>query len=491
MARDKQDMVHAAIDVGTTSIKAVLFDRAGREHVVARASVGVDRPQPGWAEQDMRAVWQAVIGLLSELAQVAGPSLAGLAITAQGDGCWLSDAEGEPVRPAILWNDGRAGPRIAGWLADGTLRRMLDIGHFTGFAGAPAAILPWLAEKEPTVLARARTAFTCGSWTYRRLTGQTLIDPSDAAVPFMSAARQAYDDTLLGLSGVQHMAALLPPIAPAGRPVHGLLPHVAASTGLPADLPVVLAPYDVPAAALGAGCVEPGDMLMVLGTTFLTGSVVSGGTPPPFGGTDVPLGRTGSALRFFPALVGMETLAWAARILGFASVEAAVAAALEAEARGAVFLPYLSPAGERSPFVDPLIKGGFAQLSLEHAPENLMRAVLEGLTMTLLDCVLASGGGQRIAVCGGGANSDGWCQMLADATGMDVHRPASSELSARGAALSALAVLDGEDERTVALRWRGTARVWQPNPAQKARYDALHAEFVAARTAMPRKAAQP
>lgn len=280
MARDKQDMVHAAIDVGTTSIKAVLFDQAGRERVVARASVGVDRPQPGWAEQDMRAVWQEVIGLLSELAQAAGPSLAGLAITAQGDGCWLSDAEGVPVRPAILWNDGRAGPRVASWLADGTLGRMLDIGHFTGFAGIPAAILPWLAEMEPTALTRARTVFTCGSWIYRRLTGQTLIDPSDAAVPFMSATRQAYDDTLLDLSGVKHIAALLPPIAQAGRPVYGLLPHVSATTGLPVDLPVVLAPYDVPAAALGAGCVEPGDMLMVLGTTFLTGSVVSGGTPP-------------------------------------------------------------------------------------------------------------------------------------------------------------------------------------------------------------------
>jgi xylulokinase len=487
MARDEQDMAYAAIDVGTTSIKAVLFDRAGRERVVARASVGVCRPQAGWAEQDMHAVWHAIVRLLSELAQTTGHSLAGLAITAQGDGCWLADERGEPVRPAILWNDGRAGSRIAGWLADGTLRRMLDIGHFTGFAGTSAAILPWLSELESETLARAATAFTCGSWIYRRLTGQTLIDPSDAAVPFMSAARQVYDDTLLELSGISHMADLLPPIAAAGRPVHGLMPHVAAATGLPAGLPVVLAPYDVPAAALGAGCVEPGDMLMVLGTTFLTGSVVCDGTPPPFGGTDVPLGRTGARLRFFPALAGMETLSWAARTLGFAGVEAAVVAALNAGARGAVFLPYLSPAGERSPFVDPHVRGGFAQLSLDHAPENLMRAVLEGLTMTLLDCARASGGGRRIAVCGGGANSDGWCQLLADATGMEVYRPESSELSARGASISSLAALHGEDELAIALQWRNAARVWKPNLSQKAHYDELYGDFLAAREASRRK----
>lgn len=100
MAGDKQGVVHAAIDVGTTSIKAVLFDRAGREHVVARASVGVDRPQP---------VWRAMVGLLSELAQTAGPSLAGLAITAQGDGCARhlprSNRARQPIAPAPL--DGR------------------------------------------------------------------------------------------------------------------------------------------------------------------------------------------------------------------------------------------------------------------------------------------------------------------------------------------------------------------------------------------------
>lgn len=487
MSDHHQDKMYAAIDVGTTSIKAVLFDRTGRERVVGRMSVGVDRPQAGWAEQDMRAVWQVITGLLVELAQV-GPSLASLAITAQGDGCWLSDEAGEPVRPAILWNDGRAASRIAEWLDDGTLQHMHDIGHFTGFAGTPAAILPWLSEKEPESLARATTAFTCGSWVYRRLTGRTLIDPSDAAVPFMSGSREVYDDRLLDLSGVRSMAALLPPIAAGRRAVHGLLPGVAAATGLPLDLPVVLAPYDVPAAALGAGCVDFGDTLMVLGTTFLTGNVVAEGTTPPFGGTDVPIGREGARLRFFPALVGMETLAWAARILGFSGVEAAVAAALRAEAEGAVFLPYLSPAGERSPFVDPRIKGGFVQLSLDHAPENLMRAVLDGLTMALLDCVLASGGGQRIAVCGGGANSDGWCQLLADVTGMEVHRPGSAELSARGAAISALAVLDGEDEMAVARRWRDTGRVWLPDPMQKARFEALHTDFVAARYAMPRKA---
>jgi xylulokinase len=433
----------------------------------------------------MAAVWGAVTGLLETLARAtAGRGLAALGVTAQGDGCWLADAAAEPVRKAILWNDGRTADWISARLADGTLRRLHAIGHFTGFPGTPASLLPWLATNEPESIGRTRTVFTCSSWIYRRLTGVTCIDAGDAAVPFMDPRRQTYSAELVSATEMAGVEALLPPIA-AGprRPDHGLLADVASAASLPAGLPVILAPYDVPAAALGAGCVEEGDLLMVLGTTFLTGKVVSDHPLPPFGGTNVPLGRTGRQLQFFPALVGMETLAWAARTLGFPGVKAAVDTALGAASRGALFLPYLSPAGERAPFLDPQVRGGFAGLSLDHTPANLVRAVLEGLTMALLDCARACGPGRRLTVCGGGANSDGWCQMLADATGLDVHRPAASELSARGAALVALAAATGEDEAGLALRWRRDERTWIPVAAERARYEELFRRFVEAREA--------
>src|SRR6185369_4350856 len=110
-----------------------------------------------------------------------------------------------------------------------------------------------------------------------------------------------------------------------------------------------------------------------------------------------------------------------------------------AGANGLFFLPYLSPAGERAPFLDPAARGSLWNLSLEHTPADIARAIVEGLSLVLRDClVCARSPMTRLHLGGGGANSDAWCQLVADVTGIETRRARSSELTARGATLAGM-----------------------------------------------------
>lgn len=127
-------MAIVAIDAGTSTIKAVAFDNDGRELYVSRRSSSVQRPREGWSEQDMTLVWELACEAVRETVQAVG-AVQAIAVTAQGDGCWLIDADGEPVRSAILWNDGRAAAYVNTWLADGTVTRAYPLNGSVPFPG--------------------------------------------------------------------------------------------------------------------------------------------------------------------------------------------------------------------------------------------------------------------------------------------------------------------------------------------------------------------
>ncbi|HET7412489.1 MAG TPA: FGGY family carbohydrate kinase, partial [Pararhizobium sp.] len=337
--------MYVAVDVGTSGIKAVAFEANGEEARVVRRPIAVDRRRKAWAEQDMDACWALVAEAVREIADAVG-EVEFVAITAQGDGCWLVDDEGRAVRPAILWNDGRAASYVGTWMRDGTMQRGFALNGSVSFPGLANAILRWLAEHEPETLARSRFALTCGSWIFSKFTGRTLIEASDASAPFLDLESGSYSDTLLGLYGLADCRAMLAPVARGADTVAPLSEAAAAETGLPAGTPVVLAPYDVVAAALGAGARTVGDAVLVLGTTFLCGIITD--RPQPAGapsGTTVSLGFPGLYLRLFPTLAGMEVLEWAAGFLGRRGAPETVELAMTGRpgARGLHFLPYLSP----------------------------------------------------------------------------------------------------------------------------------------------------
>jgi erythritol kinase len=476
-----------AIDAGTTAIKAVGYGDDGAELAVARRPANVARPRPGRAEQDMRQVWAATAEAVREVAAALPEPPSMLALTAQGDGCWLVDAGGEPTGPAVLWSDGRAAGIVDRWRDAGVLDAAFAANGSCTFPGLANAILAWFAEHDPDRLARSSAALTCGGWIFQRLTGVTAADESDASAPFLDLRTRAYSPELIALFGLEDQARLLPPVVGDAQRAAGLRSSAAADLGLPAGLPVVMAPYDVAATAIGAGAVATGAGCTILGTTLCTevvrDAVDTTGEPA---GLTVALDsaspdRPGRVLRVHPTLAGTEVVDWAAALLGLDSPRAlSDLAGTAGPGDGPVFLPYLSPAGERAPFLDTNARGTFWGLSLEHGRERIAHAVFEGLSLTIKDCVAATGtAATELRLCGGGAASDVWCRMIADAVGVPAVRSADTEVGAKGALLSGLVATGAEpDLAHAAAAYVREGDRFTPDPDRAAHYERRFADFL-------------
>lgn len=363
------------LDLGTSRVKAVRFDDQWQAADAEGEDTTVTRSGGGWSEQDMDEVWAAAARVVRAVAERAPDLVTLLALTAQGDGCWLIDGAGDPVRPAILWNDNRSAPIVDGWDADGTLERAFRRTGCFGAAGLAHAQLRWLAEHEPQSLARAARLLSCGSWIFHRLTGQAVLEVSDAANPFLDARTRAYAEDLLELYGLTAHRDLLPEVVSGASSVHPLRPGVAAQVGLAPGTPVVIAPYDVVATATGTGVVAPGQAFAVLGTTLCVGVVRSDpGLSRAPNGMTLPGTRDGRWLIAYATMAGTEVLDWTARLLGLTSAAEVVALAASADAVDVpLLLPYLSPAGERSPFRDSRIRGSVRGLTLGQGPAEFAR----------------------------------------------------------------------------------------------------------------------
>jgi len=490
-------MTSISIDAGTTAIKAVGHGDDGAELVVVRRGVKVARPRPGWAEQDMGQVWAAAAEAVREVAAQLPEAPDLLAFTSQGDGCWLIDEGGEPTGPAVLWSDGRAAGVVDNWRDAGVLDTAFRLNGSVTFPGLANAILAWFAEHDPDRLARSSAALTCGGWMFQRLTGLVAADESDASAPFLDPRTRAYSPDLIAMFGLEAQARLLPVVVGDERRAAPLGARAAAELGLPAGLPVVMAPYDVAATAIGAGAVTIGTACTILGTTLCTEVVRdepdTAGEPA---GLTVALdssrkdaapndtaftGSSGRILRVYPTLAGTEVIDWATTMLGLDSPQAlSDLAGLAAPAAGPVFLPYLSPAGERAPFLDTAARGTFWGLSLEHGREQVARAVFEGLSLTIKDCVAASGAAvTELRLCGGGTGSDVWCQMIADVTGLPAVRTQDTEVGAKGAFLSGLVATGAEPDLASAVdKYVREGDRFTPDPAASERYARLYEEFL-------------
>lgn len=477
-------MAWIGVDAGTSMVKAVRTDDDLVAEAVATAVVPVDRPVTGASEQDMHAVARAVEQVVARVAPPDG-RVDGVAVTAQGDGCWLVGSDGVPTGPAVLWNDGRAGDVVARWEADGLLREAFEVTGSYGNAGLAHAELAWLRQHQPDRVRDARRLLSCGSWLFHELTDVAVLDVSDACNPFLRADDGTVAHDLLAAMGVGWTADLLPPVVSGADRVRPLAARAAAATGLRAGTPVVLAPYDVVATAAGVGAAAPGQGVAVLGTTLCVETLVTGtGLPRPPAGMSLATGVPGERLLAYATLAGTQVLDWWGRLLGVDGAAGLVALAASAtRTDGPLLLPYLSPAGERAPFRDPAARGALVGVDLEHSPADVAAAVLRGLTLAVRDCLEASGTAPEVlAVCGGGSRSDLWCAMLADALQVPVTRPGSEQVGALGAVLTGLVAVGVEpDLRTACATRLRPGRTFAPDPVAAGRWDADLARLLAAR----------
>lgn len=476
-------MAAIAVDAGTTMIKAVGYDDNGKEAIVVRLPTTVTRSHPGWAEQDMRAVLAAVTQAISSVAAQLAAPVEFLALTGQGDGSWLIDDSGEPTGPAVLWNDGRAGDIVEAWRADGTLDRAFITNGSMTFAGLPNALLTWLGQHDPERLRASTASLTCNGWLFYSLTGVRAVDSSDGAAPFMDISTGAYSPELYEAYAMPWAKELMPIIIADADRARPLTIDAAILTGLPEGTPVVMASYDIAATSIGAGAILPGQACSILGTTLCTEIVTDAiDTSVPPAGLSVGLGIEGRYLRALPTLAGGEIIQWACSMLNCSTpIEfTELASRSPRGANGLVFHPYLSPAGERAPFLDATARGSFLGLSLEHRREDLARAVLEGLTFVIRDCLESAGPTPvELRVCGGGADNTLWLQLIADMTGVPVSKLTDTEVGARGAYLLGLTTTGGQPSIEAAVAAHVSISVtYEPFAEATTFYDTLFLAFL-------------
>ncbi|MGH9118361.1 MAG: FGGY family carbohydrate kinase [Acidimicrobiales bacterium] len=430
------------VDVGTTTIKAAVFELpdAATPLALAQEHAPTATPRPGWFETDPRLVLEIAVRCIRRaVGQVDAARVRALGISGTASGAWLVDGEGQPVGPAILWNDGRAADTVSRWGRDDTLARVFDISGNVLYPGYTLPVLGWLRDHEPERLAAAAKVLCCKDWLRCGLTGELLTDETDAAYVPCDIRNRAWSPALLALCGVEELVRLLPDIAPP-RHTSPLVPAVADATGLPPGLPVALGATDIIAGIVGAGAVAPGHAVTILGTSAVSTVVTEA---PLFEPRLIGIMATSPLGRWTRSLVntaGSMTLDWTAGLITAGDVGALIQKAEVAApgAGGLVFLPYLSPAGVVSPFVDPLARGVLAGLRVDQRPEDVARATVEGLAFAVADCYAHMPVPVvEVTAIGGAARSDLLLQTIADATGAAIHRPAGAEFGARGVALLA------------------------------------------------------
>jgi len=481
------------VDAGTSVVKAVVFDTCGNEKASHESPVRLCRPEPLWIEQDMEQLFETVKLCLGKVADQLGDErqeIVGLGITSTGDGTWIIDQAGDPVRGGILWCDGRARKVVERLHAQGIAQRAFDICGTSVFTGSQASQLLWLRENEPESLERAHVIFHAKDWLFYKLTGIISSDETDESLTMLSMATRQYDLDLFRIFGIEELYPKFPPVKPTAENVETVLPEVAAELNLPKGIRVGSGPMDVAACALGTGAIEHGQASSVLGTAGIHQIIMQEPIlEPRMVGMTLCHGVKGRWMRMLAAMTATPNLDWFLRELGTSlTLEAresarglyehldAVVEAVPAGSEGVIFHPYLFPGGERGPFVKPTARASFTGLNLNHSSKHLLRSVYEGVAFATLDCyrnmpIVP----QLVFLSGGGAKSRAWCQIVADCLGKPVSVADGSQFGAKGAAINVgIAVGTYKDARDAVAHSVRTARVHEPNTANTRLYHQLY-----------------
>lgn len=434
------DTTYLGLDLGTSSLKALLLDRQGRLLAQAGAAYPIRRPAPGAAEADPEVWWSAAAAAVAEVRAAApGPPRA-VGLSGQMHGVVLVDAGGEPIRPAILWPDTRATAVLPDYarLPPDAQRRLANP-RSPGMAGP---ILRWLQDREPDALAAARWALQPKDWLRCRLTGHLGSDPSDASGTLLyDLPGDRWDHEVCGHLGVD--TGLLAAVAPSASVAGELLPPAAAALGLPAGTPVAVGAADTAAAAFGSGLTAVGDLQLTLGSGGQLVTPLDAPQSHPDRGTHLYRAATARGWYAMGATLNVGlTLDWVRGVTGASWDE--LYSATDTRPGDPYFLPHL--AGERTPYLDPGLRGAWAGLALEHDRSALLRAAVEGVALAVrevFDALPTAGAAPSVRIAGGGSRHPGWRQLLADVLELPLLAVEAPAASARGAALlGALAVGD-------------------------------------------------
>ncbi|WP_346916594.1 xylulokinase [Clostridium sp.] len=443
------------IDIGTSGTKTVLFDRGGNPISSSTAEYPLYQPEIGWAEQDPLDWWKAVCITINQVikdSNINPESISGIGLSGQMHGLVMLDGDGNVLRKSIIWCDQRTAKECVEITEKVGEKRLIDITANPALTGFTASKILWVRNNEPEIYEKCRKILLPKDYIRYMLTGEFATEVSDASGMQLLDIKNRYwsKEVLNALDiPIEYLGDVHESIVVSGK-VHKKAAQV---TGLKENTPVVGGAGDQAAGAIGNGIIKSGQISSTIGTSGVV-----------FAHLDEPIidekGRVHTFCHAVPGAWHMMGVTQGAGLSlkwfrdNFCTNEIEVAKNMgidpyvlmtkEAEkvpagSRGVVYLPYLM--GERTPHLNPKAKGVFFGLSAAHTKNDMLRAVIEGVSYSLLDCMeIIKDTGMNptnVMVSGGGGKSELWRQILADMFNCKVSTNKSSEGPALGVALLA------------------------------------------------------
>lgn len=489
------------IDAGSTVFKAAVFDVSGRELSTASRSLGLVCPRPGWVERPLDSVWPAISAVIREAVSSAGISaddIASVGTTGHGNGLYLLDSHGHPVRDGIASLDSRAEGIIRDWRATGASAAMRARTCQALWPGQPNALLAWLKQHEPERYRAVSSVLLVTDYLGYLLTGRIATSFSMmSGTGLMNVFTKSYDAELLDLCGIPEILRALPQPLESHEIVGTVTAAAAAATGLAQGTPVAAGVYDIDGSAIGSGVVAPGQASVVVGTWSINDIVTS----EPIRDESLLMTKRFAVPDLWISIDGSATSA--------ANVDWFIAEFMElerrdAEARGSSIFERCDEmvAGvapnEATIIFHPFLFGsdtqvnaraGFYGIAGWHTRAHLLRALYEGVVFghrTHIDRLRRAGALMgTIRLAGGGSRSRVWAAMFADVLGAEIEVPAASEVGALGAAMVAgIGVGLYRDVADAVEQAVSVARRHVPDPSMHAYYEARYAAYGALVEAM-------
>ena len=485
--------MYLGVDIGTSSVKAVLMDESQRVVASTTADLEVSRPHSGWSEQNPDSWWTATEGVLDALAKSHGKAIAavkGIGLSGHMHGATLLDAADKPLRPCILWNDVRSAEEAAGLDRNPIFRAKTGNIVFPGFT---APKLVWVAKHEPDVFAKVAMVLLPKDYVRLKLTGDHASEMSDSAgTSWLDVGKRDWSDDLLAATKLSRKQ--MPKLYEGSAATGALRPELAKRWGMSGRVVVAGGGGDNAASACGVGVVRPGTAFVSLGTSGVLFVSNAHFSPDPATAVHAfchAVPNTWHQMGVILSAAG--ALEWLAGV--FSTDAAELTRPLEADKNGpgeVMFLPYLG--GERTPHNDAAIRGSFTGLNYSTDKTALARAVLEGVAFAFADCLaaLSQAGASvdRALAVGGGSRSRKWLRIIANTLNVAIDVPEEGDFGAGlGAARLGLIAATGADPFAVCTQPKIRETI-EPDaslvPAYAASYATYKKIYPAIKEAMPR-----
>jgi L-xylulokinase len=483
------------IDNGNTVSKAALFDVQGKEIAIAGCRVDTEYPHPGWTERDMEMLWKSTVSAIREVLAKSGVKpgeIAGIGTTGHGNGLYLLDKAGKPLRSGIQSMDSRAAGVVAEWQQANLLSKVFPYTIQTLWPAQPNALLAWIKREEPENYERIGAILMCKDYIKYCLTGEISADFTDmSATSLLDVRNKRYSEELLAHFDLAEIYEALPPLKQCFDVVGQVTASAAAETGLAAGTPVVGGIFDVDASAVGCGAVSAGQACIIAGTWSINEVITQEPLVDPNLFMTTLFAAPGLFLSIDASATSATNLEWfvdqccgderaEAKRRGISVYEVCneEVASLPPGSTNIIFHPFLYGSN-----VQPTARAGFFGVAGWHTRAHLLRALYEGVVYCHLNHIekLRSAGGQiqSARLTGGGSRSRVWTQIFADALQVPMEIADGTEVGARGAALSAGIGTGAYRDYAEAVEQAVTiVRVQEPIPANTPHYLARYAEYV-------------